>query len=233
MESRFSRTALLLGEESLHKLAAAQVAIFGLGGVGSYAAEALCRAGVGKFLLVDDDVVQMSNINRQLYALEETLGQAKVEVAAQRMRSINPRVEVEACCKRYGVGQGPDFIKIGLDYVLDAIDDVEAKVDLLYFCVTQHIPVAASMGAGNKLDPTAFQIDDISKTTVCPLARVVRRRLRQRGVMKGIPVVYSTEQPCTTGEMIGKGRIPGSISFVPSVAGLILAGFVVKDLLKQ
>lgn len=234
MEHRFSRTELLIGREGLSKLAASRVAIFGLGGVGSFAAEALARSGVGSFVLVDFDVVSLSNINRQLHALEDTLGRPKVRLMAERMAKINPECRIRVFEDRYLPGEGDKFFVETPDYVVDAVDDVEAKVDLLKMCVQKKIPVVSSMGAGNKLDPTAFKVTDISKTSVCPLARALRRRLRQEGIESGVKVVYSTEQPCVieaykNGAAFQK-KIPGSISFVPSAAGLILAGLVVTDL---
>ncbi len=233
MDRRFSRTELLIGKEGLLKLAAARIAVFGLGGVGSFAAEALCRAGVGGFMLVDSDVVDVSNINRQLHALDDTVGKPKVELMARRMAGINPSADVHTYFERFKPGNGNRFLNRRPDYVVDAIDDVAAKVDLLIYCVLNGIPVVSSMGAGNKLDPTAFRVADISETSVCPLARVVRRRLRQEGIEKGIKVVYSTEKPIAIGVVSGndKGekRPPGSISFIPPIAGLILAGLVVTD----
>ncbi|GBF34261.1 HesA/MoeB/ThiF family protein [Desulfocucumis palustris] len=235
MDRRFSRTELLIGREGLSRLAAARVCVFGLGGVGSFAAEALCRAGVGGFILVDSDVVDVSNINRQLHALDHTVGSPKVELMARRMAGINPSAGVHTYFERLKPGEEERFLKPGPDYVVDAIDDVTAKVELLKYCVTKGVPVVSSMGAGNKLDPAAFKVADISETSVCPLARAVRRRLRQEGVERGIKVVYSTEKPMTSGAGgggdHGEKSPPGSISFVPPVAGLILAGLVVTDLL--
>ena len=227
MDRRFSRTELLIGKEGLAKLAAARVAVFGLGGVGSFAAEALCRAGVGGFILVDGDVVDISNINRQLHALDYTVGRPKVELMAGRMAAINPAASISSCYLRYVPGDGQKFFKERPHYVVDAIDDVPAKVDLLKYCVSTGIPVLSSMGAGNKLDPTAFKVADIAATSVCPLARAVRRRLRQEGITEGVKVVYSTEKP----RMVDAVN-SGSICFVPSVAGLIMAALVVEDLLK-
>ena len=235
MDMRFSRTELLIGKEGLARLAAARVALFGLGGVGSFAAESLCRAGVGGFILVDGDVVDISNINRQLHSLETTVGLPKTELMAERMAAINPAASINIYNRRYIPGDAKYFFHKRPHYVIDAIDDVPAKVDLLKYCIFNGIPVVSSMGAGNKLDPTAFKVADISATSVCPLARAVRRRLRQEGIAEGVKVVYSTEKPKVTGEVNCGDEImspPGSISFVPPVAGLFLAGLVVADLLK-
>lgn len=231
MEHRFSRTELLIGEQGLDLLSKSSVAVFGLGGVGSYTAEALARAGIGGMFLIDFDTVSISNINRQLHALDNTIGQLKTELMAERVKSINPDIEVKVLEKRYAPGD--DYI-LGwnLDYVVDAIDDVVGKVELIKTCVQRGINIVSSMGAGNKLDPTAFKIGDISETSVCPLARTIRRRLRKEGINSGVTVVYSTEQPGSPRcEQNMPRQSPGSISFVPSVAGLILAGAVVNGLL--
>ncbi len=235
MEERFSRTELLIGKKGLEALAFSTVAVFGLGGVGSFAAEALARAGVGGFILVDFDTVSISNINRQLHALEDTLGVSKVELMSDRIKRINPFARVIACRAKYTGEDREKFFAVRPDYVVDAIDDLEGKVDLAKYCLEAGIPVVSSMGAGNKLDPTLFRVDDISRTSVCPLARAFRRRLRQEGVLSGLKVVFSTEQPRRgAGHPDGAGgkRVPGSISFVPPVAGMILAGEVVRDLIR-
>lgn len=232
MEERFSRTELIIGREGLSVLESCRVAVFGLGGVGSFAAEALARAGVGHLVLVDFDTVSISNINRQLHAMEDTLGMPKAELMADRVKRINPAAEVIAVRKRYTPGEGDGFFAVRPDYVVDAIDDLEGKVDLLKYCLSAGIPVVSGMGAGNKLDPTRFKVEDISKTTVCPLARAVRRRLRQEGITSGLKVVFSTEPPVRFGDHPGGDRpVTGSISFVPPVSGMILAGVVVRDLL--
>lgn len=234
MEGRFSRTELLIGKNGLEMLASRTVAVFGLGGVGSFAAEALARAGVGGFILVDFDTVSISNINRQLHAMEDTLGLAKVDLMSSRIKRINPSARVAGHQKRYTGQDREIFFDSRPDYVVDAIDDPEGKVDLLKHCLRAGIPVVSSMGAGNKLDPTQFRVEDISGTSVCPLARAVRRRLRQEGICSGVKVVFSTEQPCRIDQNQyppGEKRVPGSISFVPPVAGMILAGVVVRDLL--
>lgn len=236
MEDRFSRTELIIGKEGLEILDRSTVAVFGLGGVGSFAAEALARAGIGGFILVDFDVVSVSNINRQLHALEDTVGMAKVDLMSGRIKQINPSARVAGYKKRYSGRDGDDFFAVRPDYVVDAIDDLEGKVGLITHCLRAGIPVVSSMGAGNKLDPTLFRVDDISRTSVCPLARAVRRRLRQEGISGGLKVVYSTEQPrrpaCGPDDR-GRKKVPGSISFVPPVAGMILAGVVVRDLLGE
>ncbi|MGB9804866.1 tRNA threonylcarbamoyladenosine dehydratase [Desulfofundulus sp.] len=234
MEGRFSRTELLIGERGLQILARSRVAVFGLGGVGSYTAEALARAGVGNLVLVDFDRVSPSNINRQLHALISTVGEPKALLMMERVRLINPDIQVEAKVERYLPGLAEQFFNPAPDYVVDAIDDVPAKVDLIASCVRANIPVVSSMGTGNKLDPAAFKVADISRSAVCPLARVVRRRLRQLGITSGVTVVFSTEPPrrCGSGYSGYEAHgVPGSISFVPPVAGFILAGLVVRGLL--
>ena len=244
MPERFSRTAMLIGGEGLAVLKRSKVVVFGLGGVGSFVVEGLARAGVGEFFLVDFDIVDITNINRQIHALTGTVGKPKAELMAERVRQINPEARVTALQERYVPGEGRKFIPAGLSYLVDAIDDVAAKVDLIINAIKMGIPVISAMGAGNKLNPNQFEVVDISRTTICPLARAVRKKLREAGVDKGVKVVYSTEKPLTSGLEI-KNRIekdsfnpptrsaPGSISFVPSVAGLIIAGEVVKDLLTQ
>jgi len=234
LEDRFSRTRMLIGSAGVDLLAASTVAVFGLGGVGSYAAEALTRAGVGHLVLVDFDTVARSNINRQLHALEDTLGQSKAVLMADRVKKINPGARVTICKEKYTVKERENFFAVRPDYVVDAIDDLEAKVDLIKYCKTTGIPVVSSMGTGNKMDPSLFRVDDISKTSVCPLARAVRRGLRQEGITSGVKVVFSIEQPClaeAVAPVAGAKRVPGSISFVPPVAGMILAGVAVRDLL--
>ncbi len=242
MPERFSRTAMLIGQNGLASLNKSKVAVFGLGGVGSYAVEGLARAGVGIFYLVDFDCVDITNINRQVHALTGTIGRFKTGLMAERVRQINPGANVSIVKERYLAGQGNKLVPSNLDYLVDAIDDVTAKVDLIAHAVKAGIPVISSMGAGNRLDPGKFKVADISCTSICPLARVVRRKLKNAGIDKGVKVVYSTEKPCKIrGESTICGasennlystNIPiGSISFVPPVAGLIVAGEVVKDLL--
>ena len=234
----FSRSELLIGKEGLKKLAGARVLIFGLGGVGSYVAEGLARAGIGSFVLVDNDTVSLTNRNRQLPALASTTGRSKAAVVAERIRDINPRALVETKEIFYLPEQGAQFFEEQGDfsYVVDAIDTITAKIDLACRCEALGLPLIASMGTGNKLDPTRFEVADIYKTSVDPLARVMRKKLREKGV-KGLKVVYSKEQPLEVrqpGENpdgTPRRAVPGSVSFVPSVAGLIIAGEVVRDLL--
>lgn len=250
MLHEFSRTELLIGREGLDKLRASKVAIFGIGGVGTYAVEGLARSGVGKFVLVDDDCICLTNINRQLHATRKTVGKPKVEVMAERIKDINPKAEVTTFQRFYMPECAHELLSDDYSYVLDAIDTVTAKIDLIINSKKKGIPVISCMGAGNKLDPTQFEVTDIYKTSVCPLARVMRKELRDRGV-ESLKVVYSKELPIkplenegsschqhcicpkgTTRSCTVRNQIPGSISFVPSVAGLIMAGEVIKDLIK-
>lgn len=229
----FSRTTLLIGEEGLKKLKNARVAVFGVGGVGGYVVEALARSGVGTLDLIDKDVVSESNINRQIIALHSTVGQLKTEAAAVRAKDINPEIVVHTHNVFYLPENAGDFDFTNYDYVVDAIDTVSGKIALIENAKRCNVAVISSMGAGNKLDPTAFEVADLSKTTVCPLARVMRRELKKRGI-EHVKVVYSKEEPIATStidEESGKA-IPGSIAFVPSVVGLIIAGEVIKDLVK-
>ena len=235
MENQFSRTELLLGKEKMEKLAAGRVCIFGIGGVGGYVAEALARSGVGHLELVDNDVICLSNLNRQIIATHETLGQYKVDVMKERILSINPTAEVTVYKCFYLPETRAQFDFTNYDYVVDAIDTVAGKIALVLQAEESGTPVISSMGAGNKLDPAAFQVADIYQTSVCPLAKVMRRELKKRGVKK-LKVVYSKEQPVAVQNdeesLLSSPRrsSPGSIAFVPSVAGLIIAGEVVKDL---
>ena len=222
----FSRTERLIGKENLEKIKNKNVIIFGLGGVGSYVAEALARSGVGKMTVVDKDTVDITNINRQLYALHSTVGRSKADVARERILDINPECQVTSIVKMYLPENAEEFNLAQYDYIVNAIDNVTAKIDLAIKSQELGMPMIASMGTGNKLDPTAFKITDIYKTDTCPLCRVMRKELKTRGVKK-LKVLYSTEIPKNDGE-----RTPASISFVPSTAGLIIAGEVVKDLIK-
>lgn len=250
MLNEFSRTELLIGKAALDKLGQSRVAIFGIGGVGSYAVEGLVRSGVGKLVLVDDDCVCLTNINRQLHATRKTVGKPKVEVMRERILDINPRVEVEIYQRFYMPDQAEELVRSDYDYIIDAIDTVTAKIDLVVQAYKKGIPIISCMGAGNKLDPSRFEISDIYETSVCPLAKVMRRELRKREI-PALKVVYSKEEPltpmeneessCSTNCICPKGstrtctirrQIPGSIAFVPSVAGLLIAGEVVKDLIK-
>lgn len=228
------RAEMLLGAQAMNKLATSRVAVFGIGGVGSYCAEALARMGIGNITIVDDDVVAPSNLNRQLYALQSTVGQPKVDIAAARINDINPDCIVTKKRIRYAENVASDFDMRDYDYVVDAVDTVSAKLLLVQKCHDANVPIVSCMGTGNKLDPTAFRVADISQTTVCPLARVMRRELKKRGIAT-LKVVYSAEPPQVPEqlEVTAKRQTPGSLSFVPPVAGMILASVVVKDLIKE
>ena len=245
MLGKFSRTELLLGAPALAKLAASRVAIFGVGGVGSFVAEGLVRSGVGHFVLVDNDLICETNINRQIHATTKTVGKRKTAVMRDRMLEINPDAVVETIDDFYLPEKAAAFFAQPYDYVVDAIDTVTGKIDLVLQAQQRGIPIISSMGAGNKLDPARFEVADIYETSVCPLARVMRRELRQRGV-KSLQVVYSREKPLMPGNQgcgsecicppgsprtcAQRRSVPGSISFVPSAAGLIAAGVVVRGL---
>lgn len=225
---QFSRTEMLIGADALEKLKKSRVAVFGVGGVGSFIVEALARSGVGTLDLIDNDTVNVTNINRQLIALHSTVGQFKVDCAKERILDINPEATVNVYKTFYLPENADEFDFTQYDYIVDAIDTVTAKIDIICRAEKLGIPVISSMGTGNKLDPTLFEVADINKTEGCPLARVMRRELKARGVKK-LKVVYSKEKPVKSTET---GRIPASISFVPSVAGLIIAGEVIKDLIR-
>ena len=235
----FSRTRLLLGNDAVEKLKKARVAVFGLGGVGGYVVEALARSGVGALELVDHDTISITNINRQLLATTETIGMAKAEAAAQRVLRIHPAIKVNAITMFYGPDTAHLFDFSRYDYVVDAIDTVTGKLALVQAAQASGTPIISCMGTGNKLDPTKFQIADISKTSVCPLARIMRKECAKRGI-KHLKVLFSTEDPIPSDpdaislEELPEGRraLPGSVAFVPSVAGLIIAGEVIKDLTK-
>lgn len=234
MEDIFARTRLLLGDEGLRRLADAHVAVFGVGGVGGYAVEALVRSGVGRLDLIDSDTVDATNLNRQIIATAATVGRPKVIVAAERAASINPACEVRPRQCFFLPETAADFDFAAYDYIIDAVDTVSAKVALVEAAGAAGTPIVSSMGAGNKLDPTAFRVADIYETSVDPLARVMRRELRRRGI-PALKVVYSTEPPrvpAADGETVKEGArpAPGSVAFVPAVAGLILGGEVVRDL---
>ncbi|MCM1132955.1 MAG: tRNA threonylcarbamoyladenosine dehydratase [Ruminococcus flavefaciens] len=233
MSEIFSRTELMFGNEAMNKLAVSRVAIFGTGGVGGFVAEALARSGVGAIDLIDNDVVSESNINRQIIALHSTIGQYKVDVMKSRIADINPDCRVTAH-RLFFMPDTSDKLDFSqYDYVVDAIDTVTGKIEIIVQAKALGIPVISSMGAGNKLDPTKFEVADIYKTSVCPLARVMRREMKNRGI-KSLKVVYSTEQavrPVSAETPVGK-PVPASTAFVPSVAGLIIAGEVVKDLIR-
>lgn len=248
---RFSRTEILIGPEKLDRLRQSTVAIFGLGGVGSFAAEALCRAGVGRLVLVDFDDICLTNVNRQLHAMDGTVGRAKVQVMAERLRLINPEADIVPQKDFYEAGNSEFLLSGGYDYVVDAIDHITSKLHLIRSCRERELRIISSMGAANKLDPTSIRVADISKTSVCGLARVIRKQLRRQGIKSGVTVVYSTEEPreqavadagcrsnciCTNKEeqrfsCEHRRNILGSISFIPSIFGLTMAGVVVNDLL--
>lgn len=227
MDERFIRTKLLIGSEKLDILRTKHVAVFGVGGVGGYVCEALARCGIGRFTIVDRDTVSESNINRQIIALTSTVGRAKVDVMKERMCDINPDVYIEACEVFYLPQNASEFDFTKYDYVVDAVDTVTAKLQIITAAKEANVPVISSMGAGNKLDPSLFRIADISKTSVCPLAKVMRRELKNRG-LKDVKCVYSTEEAIKP-----EGNEIGSIAFVPSVAGLLIASEVIKDLIEQ
>ena len=236
MEDRFLRTKMLIGNEAFDRLKNAKVAIFGIGGVGGFAAEAIARAGVGKIVLIDSDTVALSNINRQIIALTDTVGRLKTEVMAERIQSINPEALVEVHNTFFLPGSD-DIIKEDIDYVVDAIDTISGKIEIIVRCNEKNIPVISSMGTGNKLDPSRLEITDIYKTSVCPLAKVMRKELKARGI-KGLNVVYSKEEPLkpildekmALEEQDKRRKTPGSISFVPPAAGLLMASKVIRDL---
>ena len=232
MSEKFSRTEMLLGKENMDKLKTAHVAVFGLGGVGGHVCEALARCGIGSFTLFDNDTVAESNLNRQIIATVDTLGMAKTEAMKNRILSINPDATIILHQAFYLPENADNYPLDGYDYVIDAIDTVSAKIELAVRAEKLNIPIISSMGTGNKLDPTQFKITDIYKTSVCPLARVMRRELKLRNV-KSLKVLYSDEMPIKPNcETQGKPT-PGSTSFVPSVAGLIIASEVVKDLINE
>lgn len=234
MITQFSRTELLLGSEAISKLNRARVAVFGIGGVGGYIVEALARAGVGTLDLIDADDISLSNINRQIIALHSTIGKSKVEVAAMRAKDINPNIKININKVFYLPENKEQFDFKQYDYIADAVDTVAAKISIAEEAFKAEVPIISAMGAGNKLDATAFKVADISKTSVCPLAKVMRRELHKRGI-NHLKVVYSEEKPLTplaSEEQTGKRQTAGSVSFVPPVVGLIMAGEIIKDLLK-
>lgn len=248
MLHEFTRTEMLIGTEGLNKLKNSTVAVFGIGGVGTYAVEGLVRSGVGSFVLVDDDDVCLTNINRQIHATRKTVGKAKVEMMKERILEINPKANVTTYKELYNESSAEKLLRDEYTYVVDAIDMVSAKLDLIERCKKRGINIISSMGAGNKLNPSMMEVDDIYSTSVCPLARVMRSELRKRGV-KDLKVIYSKEKPlkplqlesnCSTNcicpnkdrTCVERRQIPGSVSFVPSVSGLIIASEVVKDIIK-
>ena len=238
--SAFSRAELLLGSHGMEKLKNAKVAVFGLGGVGGYVVEALARSGIGALELVDHDTISITNLNRQILATHSTIGKSKAEAARQRVLDINPEAVVTARTCFFGPDTKDTFDFSGYSYVVDAIDTVTGKLALVQAAQSAGVPIISSMGTGNKLDPTKFQIADISKTSVCPLARIMRKECAKRGI-RHLKVLYSTEDPIAptpdTAALAelpeGRRALPGSVAFVPSVAGLIIAGEVIKDLIRQ
>lgn len=248
MQNQFSRTELLIGKEGIEKLHKSKVAIFGIGGVGSFVVEALVRAGIENFILVDKDTVDITNLNRQIIATRKTIGQPKVEVAKERILEINPNAKVETY-EEFFMPDSKEIFDNTISYVVDCVDTVTAKIELVLRANKLNIPIISSMGTGNKLDPTKFEVTDIYKTSVCPLAKIMRKELKNRGVKK-LKVVYSKEEPIKQGKLesnsckencisasetlqksLTKNYVPASISFVPSVAGLIIAGEVIKDII--
>ena len=237
MQQIFARSARVLGEAAQQTLAGARAAVFGIGGVGGHAAEALARAGLGRIDLFDPDTVSITNLNRQIVALHSTLGRNKAEVMAERIRDINPDCAVRALAVFYGPDNAGDYPLDGYDCVIDAVDTVAAKLELISRATAAGVPVISAMGCGNKLDPSRFVVAPIEQTSVCPLARIMRRELRVRGI-RGVKVVYSTEPPVTPApdaEAPAPGRhtVPGSVSWVPGAAGLLLAGEAVKEILTR
>ena len=250
MQNQFSRTELLIGKESIEKLNNAKVAIFGVGGVGSFVVESLARAGVQNFIIVDDDKVCLTNLNRQIIATYKTIGKYKVDVAKERILDINPKANVETY-KEFFMPDSKEILDESVSYVVDSVDTVTAKIELVMRANKLNIPIISSMGTGNKLDPTRFEVTDIYKTSICPLAKVMRKELKARGIKK-LKVVYSKEEPLKPYEGIEnscknhcicppgtkrkctiRNQIPGSVSFVPSVVGMIIAGEVVKDVIES
>lgn len=243
----FSRTEMLIGTEGLQKLKESKIAVFGIGGVGSFSVEALARSGVGSLVFVDDDDISLTNINRQIHAIRKTVGKPKVEIMKERVLDINPEANVIAYKELYNKDSAERLLKDDYTYVIDAIDMVSSKLDLIERCKKRNIPIISAMGAGNKLNPTMLEVSDIYKTSVCPLAKVMRKELRNRNI-KNLKVVYSKEVPIVPQNVSGncntdcinqsedktytvRRQIPGSVSFVPSVAGLIIASEVIKDIL--
>ena len=231
MDERFIRTSLVIGEENIDRLSQSRIAVFGVGGVGGFVCEALARSGAGKLILIDGDTVAKSNINRQIIALESTVGKHKAEVMKERILDINPNAEVNALNIFLNSETVSTIDFTQFDYIVDAVDDIKAKVMLAKLAEENRIPIIAAMGAGNKTDPTKFEVSDIFKTSVCPLARIMRHELKKTGIKK-LKVVYSKETPKNPPYRIEGEKTVGSLSFVPSVMGLIIAGEVIKDICK-
>lgn len=227
-ETWTNRTELLIGKEAIKKLEKAKVAVYGIGGVGSFVVEGLARSGVGHLVLIDNDVVSISNLNRQIHANHQTIGKRKIEVMKERILSINPQLKVEIYMAQEIEEGEENIINNSFDYIVDAVDTVKTKIKLIEKAKKEQVPILSCMGTGNKLDPSKFEITDIQKTSICPLARVMRKELKKRGIKK-IKVLYSKEEPIR----IEGQKILGSISFVPSVAGLMIAGEVIKDIIRS
>ena len=228
MLNQFSRTELVVGKDGVEKLNNTKIAIFGLGGVGSFALEGLVRAGIGNLVLIDNDCVELTNLNRQILATHKTIGKPKVEIAKQRILDINPNANVEIH-QEFFMPETEGILDDSIDYIVDCIDTVTAKIELVVRAERLNIPIISCMGTGNKLEPTRFEVADIYKTSICPLAKVMRKELRNRGVKK-LKVVYSKEEPIKSNKK-DRNQVPGSISFVPPVAGMIIGGEVIKDLI--
>ena len=232
MEEKWnSRTELLIGKEGIEKLQNAKVVIYGVGGVGSFVAEGLARSGIGNMVLIDNDVVSISNLNRQIHANIETIGKKKVEVMKERILKINPNAKINTYMADEVENGEESIIDSTFSYIIDAVDTVSTKLKLIERASKLNVPIISAMGAGNKLDPTRFEVTDIYKTSVCPLAKVMRKELKNRGIKK-LKVVYSKEEPIRL-EINSNNKVPGSISFVPSVAGLIISSEVIKDIIKS
>lgn len=237
MPNQFTRTEMLLGSEAVHKLKQCRIAVFGIGGVGGYTVEALARSGVGTLDLIDNDTVSLTNINRQIIALHSTVGMNKTEAAKKRLLDINPNIKINTYNTFFTPENSGEFNFSQYDYIVDAIDTVSGKIELAVQADKANVPIISSMGAGNKLDPTRFEVSDIFKTSVCPLARVMRRELKKRNIRK-LKVVYSKEEAlspkCESDEDSGmKRQTPASIAYIPSVVGLIIAGEVINDITSQ
>ena len=234
MPNQFSRTELLIKKEGIEKLQNTKIAIFGIGGVGSFVVEGLVRAGIKDFVLIDNDKICLTNLNRQLIATKTTIGKFKVDVMKERILDINPEAKVETFKDFFMPGSNNNIITQDLSYVLDCVDTVTAKIEIVIQCKKLNIPIISAMGTGNKLDPSKFEITDIYKTSICPLAKVMRKELRKRNI-DNLKVIYSKEEPIKIDEYVGSNskQVPGSVSFVPSVAGLMIAGEVIRDIIRS
>jgi len=232
MNNQFQRTEILIGTENLNKLKNQTIAIFGIGGVGSYIAEALARVGIGNLILIDNDLIDITNLNRQIHATHETIGKPKVEEMKKRIQAINPEAKVQAIQEFVTEKNIQEILNEKVDYIIDAIDTVKSKLEIINFAKQKNIPIISSMGTANKLDPTKLEVTDIYKTTNCPLAKIMRKELRKREI-SNLKIVYSTEQPKPSHQNQDGTQTLGSISFVPSTAGLIIAGEVVREIISE